>query len=61
MSTDLCTTCVVAQSEVGALVPDAADIPDGGYASVVSIVLRTKVLQFKDLCLALKYKRIYLE
>lgn len=52
----LCT-CPVAQSEVGALVFNATDVPDGGEAGVVGVILRTQILQLQNLCLSLKHKR----
>lgn len=52
----LCT-CPVAQSKVGALVFNATDVPDGGEAGVVGVILRPQILQLQDLCLSLKHKR----
>lgn len=50
----VCATCPVVQAEVGALVSDAADVPDGGDAGVFSVILRTKILQLQDLRLPLQ-------
>lgn len=56
----LCT-CPVAQSEVGALVFDATDVPDGGEAGVVGVILRPQILQLQNLCLSLKHRRTSLD
>lgn len=50
----MCVTCPVVQTEVGALVSDAADVPDGRDAGVLGIILRTKILQLQDFRLTLE-------
>lgn len=54
-------TCPVGQTEEGALVSYTTDVPDGGDAGVVSVILRTEVLQLQYLRLALKHTFVFVK
>lgn len=49
-------TCFIGEAEDDPMVRNAAHAPDGGDATVVSVVFGPQVLQLQDLCFPLQLR-----